>query len=198
MLNIYLIRHGETAWNADNNRYCGRTDIPLTEKGLKQAEVLRQQLRSITWDGVFSSPLQRAYTTAQIASGTTVVKDDRLIEADFGMWEQKTKEEFLAENAKLWEDWMRDPATNRAGGTGETGSEIVLRVDEFFQSLQRKYRSGNFLVAAHNGVNRLFLAYRLGMPLSNYRRFFMENATASMFTLAPDGTFVLRHLNSKF
>lgn len=198
MLNIYLIRHGETAWNADNNRYCGRTDIPLTEKGLKQAEVLRQQLQSITWDGVFSSPLQRAYTTAQIASGTTVVKDDRLIEADFGLWEQKTKEEFLAENAKLWNDWMRDPANNRAGGTGETGSEIVLRVDKFFLSLQQKYKSGNFLVAAHNGVNRLFLAHRLGMPLSNYRRFFMENATASMFTLEPDGTFVLRHLNSKF
>ena len=198
MLNIYLIRHGETAWNADNNRYCGRTDIPLTEKGLKQAEALRQQLRSITWDGVFSSPLQRAYTTAQITSGTTVVKDDRLIEADFGLWEQKTKEEFLAENAKLWHDWMRDPATNRAGGTGETGAEIVSRVDDFFQSLQQKYQSGNFLVAAHYGVNRLFLAFKLGMPLSNYRRFFMENATASMFTLEPDGAFVLRHLNSKF
>lgn len=198
MLNIYLIRHGETAWNADNNRYCGRTDIPLTEKGLKQADMLRQQLQAITWDGVFSSPLQRAYTTAQIASGTTVVKENRLIEADFGLWEQKTKEEFMAENAKLWEDWMHDPATNRAGGTGETGAEIVSRVDDFFQSLQQKYQSGNFLVAAHNGVNRLFLAHRLGMPLSNYRRFFMENATASMFTLEPDGEFVLRHLNSKF
>ncbi|WP_207514049.1 histidine phosphatase family protein [Longitalea luteola] len=198
MLNIYLIRHGETAWNADNNRYCGRTDIPLTEKGLKQAEALRQQLQSITWEGVFSSPLQRAFTTAKIASGTTVVKDDRLIEADFGMWEQKTKEEFMAENAQLWHDWMRDPASNRAGGTGETGTEIVLRVDDFFQSLQQKYQSGNILVAAHNGVNRLFLAHKLGMPLSNYRRFFMENATASMFTLEPDGTFVLRHLNSKF
>jgi broad specificity phosphatase PhoE len=115
MLNIYLIRHGETAWNADNNRYCGRTDIPLTEKGLKQAETLRQQLVSVKWDGVFSSPLQRAHTTAQIASGTTVVKDDRLIEADFGMWEGKTKEEFMAENAQLWTNWMNDPANNRAG-----------------------------------------------------------------------------------
>jgi alpha-ribazole phosphatase/probable phosphoglycerate mutase len=93
---------------------------------------------------------------------------------------------------------MNDPAGNRAGGTGETGAEIVQRVDEFFQSLQRQYQSGNFLVAAHNGVNRLFLAYKLGMPLRNYRMFFMENATPSMFTLEPDGSFVLRHLNSKF
>jgi alpha-ribazole phosphatase/probable phosphoglycerate mutase len=198
MLNIYLIRHGETAWNADNNRYCGRTDIPLTEKGLKQAEALRQQLVGIKWDGVFSSPLQRAHTTAQIASGTTVVKDDRLIEADFGLWEGKTKEEFLAENAQLWTNWMNDPANNRAGGTGETGAEIVQRVDDFFRSLQKQYSAGNFLVAAHNGVNRLFLSHKLGMPLSNYRRFFMENALPSMFTLEPNGEFVLRHLNSKF
>ena len=198
MLNIYLIRHGETAWNADNNRYCGRTDIPLTEKGLKQGEAVRQQLAGIKWDGVFSSPLQRAHTTAQIASGTTVVKDDRLIEADFGMWEGKTKEEFLAENAQLWTNWMSDPANNRAGGTGETGAEIVKRVEDFFQSLQKQYSSGNILVAAHNGVNRLYLSHKLGMPLSNYRRFFMENALPSMFTLEPNGEFVLRHLNSKF
>jgi len=198
MLNIYLIRHGETAWNADNNRYCGRTDIPLTEKGLKQAEILRQQLGSVKWDGVFSSPLQSAFTTAQIASGSAVIKDDRLIEADFGLWEGKTKDEFLAENEQLWTSWMNDPAKNRAGGTGESGAEIVQRVNDFFQSLQKQHSTGNFLVAAHNGVNRLFLSHKLGMPLGNYRRFFMENATASMFTLEPDGTFVLRHLNSKF
>jgi broad specificity phosphatase PhoE len=198
MLNIYLIRHGETAWNADNNRYCGRTDLPLTEKGLKQAELLRQQLGTIKWDGVFSSPLQRAFTTAQIASGAIVIKDERLIEADFGLWEGKTKEEFLAENALVWTNWMNDPANNRAGGTGESGAQIVQRVDDFFQQLQQQYSAGNFLVAAHNGVNRLFLSHKLGMPLGNYRRFFMENATASMFTLEPDGTFVLRHLNSKF
>lgn len=198
MLNIFLIRHGETAWNANNNRYCGRTDLPLTEKGLKQARAVREQLRSFTWDGVFSSPLQRAFTTAQIASGTTVVKDDRLIEADFGLWEGKTKEEFMAENAQLWHDWMHDLAINRAGGTGETGTEIVQRVDDFFRSLQQQYQSGTFLIAAHNGVNRLFLAHKLGMPLRNYRMFFMENATPSMFTLEPDGAFMLRHLNSKF
>lgn len=198
MLNIYLIRHGETAWNADNNRYCGRTDLPLTEKGLKQAEILRQQLGSISWDAVFSSPLQRAYTTAQIASGATVVKDELLIEADFGLWEGKTKEEFMAENAQLWHNWMNDPANNHAGGTGETAATIVQRVDAFFRSLQQQYTTGNFLVAAHNGVNRLYLAHKLGMPLRNYRMFFMENSAATMFTLEPDSGFMLRYLNSKF
>jgi alpha-ribazole phosphatase/probable phosphoglycerate mutase len=198
MLNIYLIRHGETAWNADNNRYCGRTDISLTEKGIKQAEALRQQLQHIQWDGVFSSPLQRAFTTAQIATGATVVKDNRLIEADFGLWEKKTKEEFIAENPQLWNAWMTDPSINRAGGTGETASEIVQRVDDFFLSLQQQYTSGNFLVAAHNGVNRFYLAYKLGMPLRNYRMLLQENSAATMFTLDINEGFVLRHLNSRF
>lgn len=198
MLNIYLIRHGETAWNADNNRYCGRTDIPLTEKGLLQAHALRQQLQSITWDAVFSSPLQRAYVTAQIASATEVTKDVRLIEADFGAWEHKTKEEFIAEAPQLWNDWMADPATARAGGTGETAMDIVTRVDAFFTWLQKKYTSGNFLVAAHNGVNRFYLAHKLGMPLRNYRMLLQENSAATMFTLEADGSFMLRYLNSKW
>src|SRR5687768_11266518 len=99
MITVYLLRHGQTAWNADNNRYCGRTDIPLTEKGLAQAAAVREQLRGIDFDGIFSSPLQRARVTAEIASGKNVTTDKRLIEADFGQWEQKTREEFVAENA---------------------------------------------------------------------------------------------------
>jgi broad specificity phosphatase PhoE len=198
MLNIYLIRHGETAWNADNNRYCGRTDIPLTEKGVQQANALRQQLQSITWDGVFSSPLQRAYVTAQIASATEVTKDVRLIEADFGAWENKTKEEFIAENPGVWNNWMTDPSTARAGGTGETAQEIVKRVDAFFTWVQKQHTAGNFLVAAHNGVNRFYLAHKLGMPLRNYRMLLQENSAATMFTLEPDGSFMLRYLNSKW
>ncbi len=198
MLNIFLLRHGQTAWNADNNRYCGRSDISLTARGIQQAEAVKAQLRHVTFDGVYSSPLERAFMTANIATGVHVKKDNRLIEADFGGWEQKTKEEFIAENPVLWHNWMADPAANRAGGTGETGMEIVTRVDDFFHELRRKYTSGNILVAAHNGVNRLYLAYKLGMPLRNYRMLVQDNASITMFTLAADGAFTLEHLNSKF
>ncbi|MGX5818891.1 histidine phosphatase family protein [Chitinophaga lutea] len=197
MLKIFLLRHGQTAWNADNNRYCGRSDIALTAKGIQQAESVRDQLKGITFDGVYSSPLERAFMTANIATGAYVTKDERLIEADFGNWEKKTKEEFIAEAPALWDNWMADPAQHRAGGTGETGMEIVTRVDDFFQDLQRRHTSGNILVAAHNGVNRLYLAYKLGMPLKNYRMLVQDNAAVTMFTLSSDGAFTLEHLNSK-
>ncbi|MBO9657190.1 MAG: histidine phosphatase family protein [Chitinophagaceae bacterium] len=197
MLNIYLLRHGQTAWNADNNRYCGRTDIPLTEKGISQAEEVKRQMEGIELTAVYSSPLQRAYTTACIASGRDALKDDRLIEADFGNWETKTKEEFIAENESVWLDWMSDPAIHRAGGTGETGGEIVSRVDDFFHSLQQKYTKGNIMVVAHNGINRLYLAHKLGMPLKNYRQLVQENSSITRFILDQDGVLSLELLNSK-
>jgi broad specificity phosphatase PhoE len=198
MLNIYLIRHGETAWNADNNRYTGRTDLPLTEKGLQQAEALKQQLSNVTLDAVYASPLQRAYTTAKIATGKEPIKDDRLIEIDWGTWEGKSKDNFYAEDPSLWDNWMADPAHARAGGTGENGSDVVQRIDDFFISFFQRHTSGNYLVAAHNGVNRFFLAHKLGMPLKNYRMFFQENSALTMFTIEPDGSFVLKYLNSRW
>ncbi|WP_152267503.1 histidine phosphatase family protein [Agriterribacter humi] len=197
MYNIFLLRHGETARNADNNRYCGRTDVPLTAKGIQQAEAVRDQLKHIHFDEICSSPLERAYTTAEIASRRPVKKDERLIEADFGKWENKTKEEFIAENEKLWTNWMTDPATNRAGGTGETGMEVVRRVDNFFTELCNNHEPGNFLVVAHNGVNRLYMAYKLGMPLKNYRQLVQLNSAVTLFTLDAQGIFTLQYLNSK-
>lgn len=197
MLKIFLLRHGETAYNADNNRYCGRTDIPLTEKGLGQAEEVKRQLEGIEFVKVFSSPLQRAYTTARIASGKEAITDQRLIEADFGQWEAKTKEEFIAENESLWLNWIRDPAIHRAGGTGESGAEIVARVDDFFRSIQLQYSEGNIMVVAHNGINRLYMAHKLGMPLKNYRQLVQQNSSITCFTLDEKGTLTLELLNSK-
>ena len=198
MLDVYFLRHGQTTYNADNNRYCGRTDIPLTEKGIAQAESVHQQLKHISFDAVYSSPLQRAFNTAQIAGGKKdVVKDDRLIEADFGEWEGKTREEFIAENEVLWTNWMKDPSISRAGGNGETAQQIVKRVDDFFRAVFAKHRSGNIMVVAHNGVNRLYLAYKLGMPLKHYRKLTQDNSTVTMFQLDNDGELTLVHLNSK-
>ena len=197
MLTVFLLRHGETAWNADNNRYCGRTDIPLTEKGIKQAEAVAIQLKGVQLDGVYSSPLQRASNTARIITGKEPVTDSRLIEADFGLWENKTKEEFIAENEQLWINWMRDPSNSKAGGTGETGLDVVQRVDVFFKQLLAEKKSGTYLVAAHNGVNRLYMSYKLGMPLKNYRRLLQLNSAITQFTLDEDGVFTLQMLNGK-
>ncbi|MEO9003135.1 MAG: histidine phosphatase family protein [Ginsengibacter sp.] len=199
MLNVYLLRHGETQYNADGNRYCGRTDIPLTNKGISQAELVHDQVKNIDFDAIYSSPLQRALRTAQIASGKhEIITDDRLIEFSFGQWEGKTKEEFIPEDPALWDRWCNDPGTTNAGVTGETANEVVARVNYFFEFALGKFPSGNILVVGHNGINRFYLASKLGMPLKNYRRLVQQNSSITMFSLEPlNGELSLQLLNSK-
>jgi alpha-ribazole phosphatase/probable phosphoglycerate mutase len=198
MLNVYFLRHGQTPYNADSNRYCGRTDAPLTEKGIRQAMEVKDQLKNISLDAVYASPLQRAYETAKIAGGGREVRrDDRLIEVDFGAWEGKTREEFVAEDPSLWHQWNLDPMHARAGGTGETAAEVIFRVDDLFRELLQRHAGGNILVAAHNGVNRLYLAWKLGMPVKYYRRIVQDNASITLFSLDEAGELTLKLLNAR-
>jgi len=196
MLSVYLLRHGETSYNADGNRYCGRTDIELTAKGVKQAEMIKSQLAEIKIDAVYSSPLIRAKHTAQLATGRDVIPDERLIEVDFGDWENKTKDEFIIENPDLWYKWMMDPGNTRAGGTGENGNAVVKRVNDFYDEMLTKHPDGTIVVVGHNGINRLFLAYKLGMPLKNYRSIFQENSAITLFELDEKGEITLKKLNA--
>ena len=199
MLNVYLLRHGETQYNADGNRYCGRTDLALTQRGIGQAESVCRQLRDIAFESVYASPLLRARHTAQIASGiNNVITDERLIEADFGNWEGKTKEEFINEEPALWNSWCDDPGKTKAGGTGETAMEVVKRVNEFFEWALTKHPAGNILVVGHNGINRFYLSWKLGMDLKNYRRIVQENSAVTMFGLDPqNGELSLKLLNCR-
>jgi alpha-ribazole phosphatase/probable phosphoglycerate mutase len=124
--------------------------------------------------------------------------DDRLIEVDFGNWEGKTKEEFIPENQTLWQNWERHPETTKAGGSGETASEVIERVDDFFSSIVHKHSDGEtVLVVAHNGINRLYMAHKLGMPLNAYRKIVQENSRVTLFNLDEAGNFQLKLLNSR-
>ncbi|MGV3764265.1 histidine phosphatase family protein [Parapedobacter sp.] len=198
MLDVYLLRHGETTFNADGNRYCGRTDAKLTEKGIAQALRVAEKLEGVNIDAVYTSPLERAYRTAEIACGgrQLIVREPRLIELDFGTWEGKTRGEFVAEDPALWEAWNNDPAVAPAGGTGDTALQVVQRVDDFFAEMQRHHDGQTIIVVAHNGVNRLYLAYKLGMHLRNYRSIVQENSAITLIRFGGDEPFALLKLNA--
>ena len=209
MIEVYFLRHGQTLYNQQNNRYCGRTDVPLTPLGLKQARNIHQLVQGISFEGVYSSPLERAYHTAILASGgnlgqddASVMKDDRLIEVDFGQWEGLRRDEFSKQDPESWLNWDSDPGRFPAGRTGETAASVIDRVDRFFDEMLLKYTTvdpdlnqsaaagygatacpAKIMVVAHNGVNRLYLAHKLGMPLRNYRQLVQDNSTLTIFTL---------------
>ena len=98
---IYLIRHGETDWNAEE-RLLSRTDVPLNAMGERQAHDLAAALAAVPWDRAITSPLIRARRTAQILlaarpDAPDLVVDDRLVEMDFGPYEGWTSAELEAD-----------------------------------------------------------------------------------------------------
>lgn len=194
---VYLLRHGQTAMNADNNRYCGITDVELTTVGEQQAVDVGQRLQELSLDALFSSPLKRARRTAELLGLDKEVQvDPRLIELDFGQWEGKTREEFIAENPDSWANWNTDPEAHPAGGDGETAKSVINRLNSFYEEVLSKYSGGTIAVVGHNGLNRILLAKKLGMPIRNYRSIVQENSCLTVFTLT-DEDFQLLKLNCK-
>ena len=84
-MKLYVARHGQTQWNAEN-KVCGRTDQPLTEVGISQAQALAEKAENLGIDLIIASPLQRAYRMAEIVGarcGAQVLTDERLIEQNY-------------------------------------------------------------------------------------------------------------------
>ena len=115
---IYLARHGETAWTI-SHQHTGRADIPLTERGERNARSLGERLRGTTFARVFTSPLVRSRRTAELAGfGAVAQADPDLMEWDYGLYDGKTTAEIRKENP----DWslFRD---------GCPGGESVVAVE---------------------------------------------------------------------
>jgi probable phosphoglycerate mutase len=186
---FYLLRHGETEWNAEH-RICGRSDVPLSEAGRRQARTLAVRLKSIAFEGLYSSPLRRAIETANLISeviGLEPVVDERLTELDYGEWEGKTLAEVEKNYAGTFRAWDADPGEVAPPG-GETGLEAQQRIVPFLDSLAERHPQGHVAAVSHKTVCRLAVCHILGMCASEYRRrLAMENAALSIIQSRKDG-----------
>jgi broad specificity phosphatase PhoE len=180
---FYFIRHGETVWNAEG-RLCGRTDVPLSEVGRRQAQLLAARLRAVPVEALYSSPLERALETARLiglAIGREPEVDRRLAELNYGVWEGRTFEEIKHSTPTDYRNWDADPA-RLAPPDGETGLQLVDRVMPFLAELAQRHQKGNVVVVCHKTVCRLLTCQIMGIPLSEYRkRIIMENAALNIF-----------------
>lgn len=162
---LLLIRHGETAWNAEH-RIQGHLDIPLSATGIRQAASLGQRLAAETVTAIYSSELARAWLTAvpfAARLGLDIVPDSRLRERSFGVFEGLTADEIAArhpEGFKLWR--MRDPAW--AMDEGESGQQLIDRVLSALHDIASRHRGETVAVVTHGGV--LDVAYRAARRLS--------------------------------
>lgn len=157
---IYIVRHGQTDWNVVG-RYQGRKDIELNQKGIEQARKIKEQLKDVDFDLIFSSPLKRAVETANIITenNNNLIKDDRLIERNNGDIEGKLKSEILEEID------FNNP--NESGHGIENINNFRKRIFDFFDYITNKYSEKNILVVTHAGVGIYARCYFEGEPLNN-------------------------------
>lgn len=176
---LYFVRHGMTEWN-DEGKMQGRTDVPLNEKGIVQAELLARKLAKREIRAIYTSPLIRAKKTAQIIAlphKLEVVEAPALQEADFGEWEGLTLEEIKkgwGDSLELWYEGKM-PAPK-----GEGLLEMQTRVVDFIEGIAQKHRGSEILLVAHGGPIRAFICYILG-TIKPFRKIKQANANINIF-----------------
>jgi alpha-ribazole phosphatase len=177
---LMVARHGQTSFNVEG-RFTGQLDIPLDERGLRQAEALGQRLRETRLDAVVSSDLQRARATAQAIArhhGLPVEEDADLREIAFGAWEGHTYTEVVARDRALVARWEADPTRDAPPG-GETVTELHARVVRALDRWRGRHPQGTVLWAVHGGVIEVLLCHVLKVALSRRWEFRHENASVT-------------------
>lgn len=187
---LLLARHGETAWSRDD-LFCGRTDVALSEAGIRQAQALAQAVAAQPLAAVYCSPLGRAVATAQwvaAAGGWPLTPVEALREMDFGAWEGRARADLIANDGERYRAWQQD-AANIAPTDGESAAQVAARVVPVVQTLVQRHAGQVFLIVAHKTVNRILLCHLLGLPLGEYRqRITQDTAALNRLRFAADGT----------
>ncbi len=168
---VYLARHGETAWTL-SGQYTGLTDLPLTEHGVQIARRLGERLKGLTFAKVFTSPLQRARRTCELAGfGAVAEIDPDLVEWDYGQYEGRRGAEILAERPG-W-NLFRDGCPG-----GETPEHVSARADRVVSRIRAI--QGNVLLFTSGHFMRVLASRWLGLePTANSRYFMLSTASLS-------------------
>ncbi len=167
---LWLIRHGQTEWSL-SGAHTGRTDIPLTEEGRRQALGVRELLHGRAFALVLSSPLQRALDTCKLAGyGDGAQADPNLMEWNYGDYEGRTTGQILQERPG-WSLW-RDGVPN-----GETIEQAAARAQAVIG--RAVAAGGDVALFAHGHILRILTTCWLGLPPVDARLFALGTATVS-------------------
>ena len=167
---VYLARHGETAWSL-SGQHTGRTDLPLTERGERNARQLGERLQGLAFAKVFTSPLQRAARTCELAGFGKVAQIDRdLVEWDYGQYEGRRSAEILAENPNWQLFWDGCPG-------GEKPDQVGARADRVVSRLRAV--PGNVLLFSSGHFLRVLAARWLGLEPAIGACLFLSTASLS-------------------
>ncbi len=199
MVTFCIIRHGETEPNK-RHACLGRTDVPLNQKGREQAFRLFSNLLGVYCDAVYSSPLSRAKDTVSVfleaRKDLTLIEDERLIERDFGEWENMSMPEIEAADQERFALWMEDFVGYTAPG-GESSADVQRRVDSLIEELAQRHDGETVMLVTHLGTARHIISKCLGLTLEESWRFTLDNGGFAVIEYDPEkGYGVLKRLDS--
>ncbi len=166
VLELVLIRHGETAGNLRPTAL-GITDLPLTERGRRQASTLARVFKLGQPEVIYSSPLMRAKETAeQIAKLHNMQVESLydLMERNFGFWENCAVDAISKEYPEEYAAWQNDLVDFQIPG-GESARAHYERLTQMVDDLLRRHTEGRVILVTHLGCIRHILAYLLGMGI---------------------------------
>jgi broad specificity phosphatase PhoE len=183
---IYLARHGETAWSR-TGQHTGLSDLPLTERGEQEARELGKRLADIAFEKVFTSPLQRAARSCDLAGfGKVAQMDPDLVEWNYGKYEGRKTAEILLE-APNWQ-LFRDGCPG-----GETPAQIGARADRVLN--QTRIANGTVLIFSSGHFLRVLAARFLGLEPAGGKYFTLNTASLSILGFENNSSPVIRLWN---
>ena len=192
---IYLARHGSTAWN-ESPRFRGLADLALSEKGVSQAQSLRDLLAERSFSAVYTSSLRRAVQTAQIIAepkGLVLTQCDGLKSVDYGRWEGLTEPEAEQSDPLLYRDYIERIETVRFPG-GETLDELRKRAMSVIDKICQDHPSQEVVVVSHQVVTRVLLCTFLGVSSAPYWRIGQDAGCLNVISKR-DGRYEVQSMN---
>lgn len=186
---VYFVRHGTTESNI-GGRFQGKSDIPLGETGLKQAACLGERFASVPLDAVYTSPLRRAYQTAEGVCAKLnlrpIVCDD-LREIDGGVLEGRTNDENIRDYPEVMYAFRSNPSAF-APLHGESAQQVHERVMAAVRQIVRDNPGKSVAIVSH-GFALLCSVGSLGIPFEQLKPQILANASVTCVTFEQDGSF---------
>jgi len=195
MTSVYLVRHGQTAWNKEEI-FRGRTDVPLDETGLKQAELAGQYFKGIEIHAIYSSPLSRAWQTAQKIAQIQTVKVEPLegiLDMSFGDWEGHAHQEIRKMDNETYRQWVESPHLVKLPG-GESLDDVRGRAMAALEEVLRKHSEKTIVLVSHRVVCKVMICAILGLDNSHFWQI-AQDTTAINLIQYKKGKYILSLMN---
>jgi broad specificity phosphatase PhoE len=195
MSRVYLVRHGQTAWNV-GEIFRGRADIPLDETGKHEVHLAGETLKDEALHAVYSSPLSRSMETAEnIAKfhDISVTPLDAIIDISYGEWEGLGNQEVQQKYPDLHALWLTEPHKVLFPG-GESLDEVRSRTMTALEDLLAEHQDENFALVAHRVPNKVICCALLGLDNSHFWRIQQDTASTNLFVYR-NGQWIISYLN---